>query len=208
MDIYHCLLFQRLNAARDLSKEIGVDGAHPVFPQLQLINIHSPASTQQHQNHRIPSQKPIPPTTVSNQSISPKHPLQHGSRNSFRSTPPHTRAQNTYILLTNRSLLTGLPFFPPAALGVSVHISLTFSSTILQWRSKALTRASSLRLLRHEMSTWVWERTAVCRIDSGPEVNSYSSSWAISYSLGGLVGGGWGDRGWRDGLGGGEWART
>jgi len=30
----------------------------------------------------------------------------------------------------------------------------------------------------------VWKRTAVCRIERGPEVNSYSSSWAISYSLG------------------------
>jgi hypothetical protein len=36
----------------------------------------------------------------------------------------------------------------------SVHISLTFSSTMLQWRSKAFTRPSSLRLLRQLMSTW------------------------------------------------------
>jgi len=34
----------------------------------------------------------------------------------------------------------------------------------------------------------VWERTAVWRIERGPEVNSYSSSWAISYSLGGKEG--------------------
>lgn len=53
------------------------------------------------------------------------------------------------ILLTKRSLLTPLP---PALL-FSVHISLTFSNTMLQWRSKALTRASNLRLFRHEMRT-------------------------------------------------------
>ena len=36
----------------------------------------------------------------------------------------------------NLSLLTGLPFFLPSALrGVSVHISFTFSRTMLQWRS-------------------------------------------------------------------------
>jgi len=89
----------------------------------------------------------------------------------------------TYILLINRSLLTGLPFFPPANLGVSVHISFTFSRTILQCLSKALTRASSLRLLRHEIKTCVCERTAVCRIDRGPDVNSCCSRAAISNSL-------------------------
>lgn len=46
----------------------------------------------------------------------------------------------THILLMKRSLFTPLPF-PP--LGFSVHISFTFSSTMLQWRSKALTRARS-----------------------------------------------------------------
>lgn len=89
----------------------------------------------------------------------------------------------THNLLINRSLFTGLPFFPLANLGVSVHISFTFSSTMLQWRSKAFTRARSLRLLRQEMRTWVCERTAVWRMERGPDVNSCSSSWAISYSL-------------------------
>lgn len=93
------------------------------------------------------------------------------------------RTTKTHILLINLSLLTGLPFFPLLFRGVSVHISLTFSSTILQCLSKALTLASSLRLLRHEIRTWVCERTAVCRMDSGPDVNSCSSSWAISNSL-------------------------
>lgn len=88
-----------------------------------------------------------------------------------------------YILLINLSLLTGRPFFPSANLGVSVHISLTFSSTMLQCLSKALTRASSLRFERIEMSTCVCDLTAVWRMERGPEENSYSSSWAISYSL-------------------------
>lgn len=89
----------------------------------------------------------------------------------------------THILLMNRSLFTGLPFFPPANLGVSVHISFTFSNTMLQCRSKALTRANSLRLLRHEIKTWFAFRTAVCRMESGPLVNSYCSSAVTSYSL-------------------------
>jgi hypothetical protein len=83
------------------------------------------------------------------------------------------------ILLMKRSLLTPRP---PALL-FSVHISLTFSSTILQWRSKALTRASSLRLLRHEIKTCVCVRVAVWRMDRGPVDSSCASSTPISYSL-------------------------
>jgi hypothetical protein len=83
------------------------------------------------------------------------------------------------ILLMKRSLLTPRP---PALL-FSVHISLTFSSTILQWRSKALTRASSLRLLRHEIRTCVCVRVAVWRMDRGPVDSSCASSTPISYSL-------------------------
>lgn len=98
-------------------------------------------------------------------------------------TPPTRTESPTHILLIKRSLFTGLPFFPPANLGVSVHISFTFSSTMLQWRSKALTRANSLRLLRHEISTCECERTAVCRIESGPLVNSCCSRAATSNSL-------------------------
>src|SRR5690625_1083322 len=82
----------------------------------------------------------------------------------------------------NRSLLTDL-VRPPSVLDVSVHISLTFSRIMLQWRSKALTRASSLRLLRMEMRTWMRSRTAVWRMERGPAENSCSSSCAISYSL-------------------------
>lgn len=102
------------------------------------------------------------------------------------SKPPSLHGKTkikTHILLTKRSLFKPFPFFPPASLGTSVHISLTFSSTMLQCRSNALTRASNLRLLRHEISTCVCERTAVWRIESGPEVNSCSSRTDTSYSL-------------------------
>lgn len=93
------------------------------------------------------------------------------------------KVRPTHILLMKRSLLTPLPFFPWLFLGNSVHISLTFSRTMLQCLSNAFTRARSLRLLRHEMTTWLWLRTAVCRIERGPAVNSCSSTRAISYSL-------------------------
>lgn len=78
----------------------------------------------------------------------------------------------THILLMNLSLLTGRPFFPLASLGVSVHISFTFSRTMLQCRSNAFTRASSFLLFRIEIRTWVWLRTAVWRIERGPAENS------------------------------------
>lgn len=78
----------------------------------------------------------------------------------------------TYILLMNLSLLIGLPFLPLASLGVSVHISFTFSRTMLQCLSKALTRARSFLLFRMEIRTCVWLRTAVCRIERGPAENS------------------------------------
>lgn len=92
---------------------------------------------------------------------------------------PNVRIQ-TYILLTNRSLFTPLPLLP---LGFSVHISFTFSNTMLQCRSNALTRASSFRLLRQEIRTWVCVRVAVCRSERGPAVSSCSSTRATSYSL-------------------------
>ena len=96
---------------------------------------------------------------------------------------PCKRQVSTNILLMNLSLFTGLPFLPPATRGVSVHISLTFSKTMLQCLSKAFTLANSFRLLRQEIRTWVCDRTAVCRIERGPEVNSCSSSSETSYSL-------------------------
>lgn len=88
-----------------------------------------------------------------------------------------------HILLMNLSLLMGLPFFPCALRGVSVHISFAFSNTMLQCLSKALTLARSFLLLRHETRTWLWLRTAVWRMERGPAVNSCSSTRATSYSL-------------------------
>lgn len=83
------------------------------------------------------------------------------------------------ILLMNLSLLTPLAFPLP----FSVHISFTFSRTMLQWRSKALTRASSLRLFRHEIRTWVCVRVAVMRMERGPVESSCASRTETSYSL-------------------------
>ena len=103
--------------------------------------------------------------------VSPKKPVSR-----VNGKCPKCGLTRTYILLINLSLLTGLPFFPPAVFGVSVHISFTFSNTILQWRSNALTLARSLRLLRHDIRTCVCDRTAVWRIERGPDVNSCSSS--------------------------------
>merc|ERR1712166_628467 len=58
------------------------------------------------------------------------------------------------ILLMYLSLFTGLVFFfPLPAFGTSVHISLTFSSTMLQWRSNALILPSSFLLFRTLIST-------------------------------------------------------
>ena len=72
---------------------------------------------------------------------------------SVSDSPPNKKVGSAHILLINLSLLTGLPFFPPDVLGVSVHISFTFSKTMLQCLSKAFTLANSLRLLRHEIRT-------------------------------------------------------
>lgn len=76
------------------------------------------------------------------------------------------------ILLINLSLFTPFPPFPC----FSVHISLTFSSTMLQCRSKALTRARSLRLLRQDIRTCVCVRVAVMRIERGPVESSWAST--------------------------------
>ena len=55
-----------------------------------------------------------------------------------------TESPRKNILEMNLSLLTGFDLaFPFPVLGTSVHISLTFSSTMLKCRSNAFTRASS-----------------------------------------------------------------
>ena len=65
-----------------------------------------------------------------------------------------TESPRRNILEMNRSLVTGLEaFFPLPVFGISVHISFTFSRIMLQWRSNAFIRASSLRLFRRLIST-------------------------------------------------------
>ena len=80
------------------------------------------------------------------------------------------------ILEMNLSLFTGAAFFAPfPVFGTSVQISLTFSSTMLQCRSKALTRANSLRLLRQLISTCELVFTLCVSTDRGPVANSSPS---------------------------------
>ena len=80
-----------------------------------------------------------------------------------------------------RSLFTGFDFLvTPPPLGVSVHISLTFSSTMLQCLSNALTRPSSFLLFLQLMSTCVLLFTLCVSTDSGPVENSSSSVFALS----------------------------
>merc|ERR1712038_1123082 len=88
-----------------------------------------------------------------------------------------TESPRRNILLMYRSLLTGFAFFVPfPVFGSSVHISFTFSRTILQCRSKALTRPNNFLLFLQFMRTCVLLRTDSVRIDNGPVLNSSSSS--------------------------------
>ncbi len=77
-------------------------------------------------------------------------------------------------------LIRTLPNIPLPVLGSSVHISFTFSRTILQWRSKAFTLPRSFLLLRQLMSTWVLLRTDSVRTERGPVLNSSSSRFSSS----------------------------
>lgn len=71
-------------------------------------------------------------------------------------------------------------FFPLPVLGNSVHISLTFSRTILQCLSKAFTLPSNFLLFLQLISTWVLFLTDCVRTDNGPVLNSSSSLLASS----------------------------
>ena len=87
------------------------------------------------------------------------------------------------ILEMKRSRLMGAAFFLPLPVfGTSVHISLTFSSTMLQCLSKAFTRPSNFLLFRQLMSTCVLLLTLCVRTDSGPVLKS-SSSFFLSASF-------------------------
>ena len=88
-----------------------------------------------------------------------------------------TESPRRNILLMYRSLLTGFAFFVPfPVFGNSVHISFTFSNTILQCRSNAFTRPSSFLLFRQLIRTCVLFRTDSVRIERGPVLNSSSSN--------------------------------
>lgn len=100
-----------------------------------------------------------------------------------------TESPRRNILLIKRSRLTGCCFFFPFPdLGVSVHISLTFSKTMLQCRSNAFTRASSFLLLRQLMRIWVLFFTESVSTDSGPVWNSSFSSCSSSSAVSSLFG--------------------
>lgn len=86
------------------------------------------------------------------------------------------------------SLLTGFAFFPFPDLGVSVHISLTFSRTMLQCLSNAFTLASSFLLFRQLIRTWVLFFTDCVKTDRGPVLNSSCSLWASSSGVISLFG--------------------
>ena len=99
-----------------------------------------------------------PPPNVLSFSFSPLHRCYLGFRRTRMTESPRRN-----ILLMNLSLFCGVePFFPFPDFGISVHISLTFSRTMLQCRSKALMCARSLRLFLRLISTCAgrWRRAS------------------------------------------------
>jgi len=80
----------------------------------------------------------------------------------------------------NRSLLTGFAFACPLPVfGTSVQCSRTFSKTILQCLSKALTRPNNFLLLRTLMSTCVWCFTLSFKTERGPFSKASFSSRSL-----------------------------
>jgi len=100
-----------------------------------------------------------------------------------------TESPRRNILLMNLSLLTGWAFFLPLPVfGTSVHISLTFSKTMLQCLSNALTRPRSFLLFLQFIRTCVLFFTLIMRTERGPVLNSSSSVFSgISSSIGLLI---------------------
>lgn len=100
-----------------------------------------------------------------------------------------TESPRRNILEMYLSLFTGLDFFfPLPVLGTSVHISFTFSKTILQCLSKALTLASNFLLFLQLIRTWVLFLTDWVKTDSGPVLNSSCSRWDSSSGVISLFG--------------------
>lgn len=92
-----------------------------------------------------------------------------------------TESPRKNILEINLSLFTGFTFFFPFPVrGTSVHISLTFSRTMLQCLSNAFTRPNNFLLFRQLMSTCVLFFTDCVKTDNGPVLNSSSSCLASS----------------------------
>ena len=90
-----------------------------------------------------------------------------------------TESPRKNILGMKRSLGSGSAFFwPLPVLGTSVQYSLTFSNTILQCLSKALTRPSNFLSFLTWINTWVWLRTLWVNKDKGPCSNDSSSSFS------------------------------
>lgn len=95
-----------------------------------------------------------------------------------------TESPRRNIFEMNLSLFTGLDFFfPLPARGCSVHISLTFSKTMLQCLSNALTLPSSFLLFLQLMRTWVLCLTESVRMDRGPVAKLSSSSCCLGSVL-------------------------
>merc|ERR1711862_255626 len=94
-----------------------------------------------------------------------------------------TESPRKNILLINLSLLTGLAFFLPLpVLGISVHISLTPSKTMLQCRSKALTLPRSFLLFRQLIKTCVLLLTDCVRTDKDPVLIFLLASFKLFWS--------------------------
>lgn len=92
-----------------------------------------------------------------------------------------TESPRRNIFGINLSLFTGFAFFLPFPVrGNSVHISFTFSKTMLQCLSKAFTRPNSFLLFLQFINTWVLFLTDCVRTERGPVLNSSSSLFANS----------------------------
>ena len=86
-----------------------------------------------------------------------------------------TESPRRNIFAIYLSLLIGFAFLPFPVLGISYHISLTFSKTILQCLSNAFTRPNNFLLFRQLINTCVLFFTDVINTDNGPVLNSSSS---------------------------------
>ena len=95
------------------------------------------------------------------------------ARGFFRTRITESPRKNIFAIYL--SLLIGLAFFPFPVFGISYHISLTFSNTMLQCLSKAFTRPNNFLLLRQLIKTCVLFLTEDIRTDNGPVLNSSSS---------------------------------